>query len=43
MSYREVITRIKQNVMDSEEYKRIVDRCKRAKGLLIDDLFKCCR
>lgn len=40
MSYKEVITRIKQNVMYSEEYKRIVDRYKRAKGLLIDDLFK---
>lgn len=26
--------------MDSEEYEWIVDRCKRAKVLLIDDLFK---
>lgn len=40
MSYREVITKIKQNVMDSEEYERIVGRYKRAKVLLIDDLFK---
>ncbi|WP_332843386.1 hypothetical protein [Paraclostridium bifermentans] len=40
MSYREAITRIKQNVMDSEEYERIISRYKRAKVLLIDDLFK---
>lgn len=40
MSYREAITRIKQNVMDSEEYERIIGRYKRAKVLLIDDLFK---
>ena len=40
MSYREAITKIKQNVMDSEEYERIIGRYKRAKVLLIDDLFK---
>lgn len=40
MSYRDVITRIKQNIMDGEEYERIVNRYKNAKVLLIDDLFK---
>ena len=40
MSYRDVITRIKQNIMDGEEYERIVARYKNAKVLLIDDLFK---
>lgn len=30
MSYREAITRIKQNVIDSEEYERIISRYKRA-------------
>lgn len=40
MPYRDVITRIKQNVMDKEVYERIVGRYKNAKVLLIDDLFK---
>lgn len=40
MSYRDVITRIKQNIMDGEEYERLVSRYKNAKVLLIDDLFK---
>lgn len=40
MYYIEAITKIKQNVMDSEEYERIMGRYKRAKVLLIDDLFK---
>ncbi|CEP41773.1 ATP-binding protein [Paraclostridium sordellii] len=40
MPYRDVITRIKQNVMNGEEYERIVNRYKNAKVLLIDDLFK---
>ena len=40
MPYRDVITRIKQNVMNGEEYERIVNKYKNAKVLLIDDLFK---
>lgn len=40
MPYRDVITRIKQNVMDKEVYESIVSRYKNAKVLLIDDLFK---
>lgn len=40
MSYRETITRIKQNIMDSEEYEMIICRYERVKVPLIDDLFK---
>ena len=40
MPYRDVITYIKQNIMDKEVYERIVGRYKNAKVLLIDDLFK---
>lgn len=40
MSYREVVTRIKQNITDGEVYEKIVNRYKNAKVLLIDDLFK---
>lgn len=40
MSYRECITRIKQSIMDSENYNRVMSRYKNAKVLLIDDLFK---
>ena len=40
MPYREAITSIKQCIMDQENYNRIMDRYKRAKVLLIDDLFK---
>ena len=40
MSYREEIIRLKQNIMDEEYYRRCMDRFKRAKVLLIDDLFK---
>lgn len=38
MSYREAITKIKQNVIDIEEYERIIGRYKRANVLLLDDL-----
>ena len=37
-SYREAITKIKQNVIDIEEYERIIGRYKRANVLLLDDL-----
>ncbi|MEW8960314.1 DnaA ATPase domain-containing protein [Paraclostridium dentum] len=38
MSYREAITKIKQNIIDIEEYERIIGRYKRANVLLLDDL-----
>ena len=40
MPYRDVLTRIKQSIMDKEVYESIVSRYKSAKMLLIDDLFK---
>lgn len=40
MSYREVMTTIKQNMLDESSYKKIVNKYKNAKILLIDDLFK---
>ena len=40
MSYREVITRLKQNIMDEVYYNKVMNRYKNAKVLLIDDLFK---
>ena len=40
MSYRECIIAIKQCIMDSENYSRIMNKYKNAKVLLIDDLFK---
>ena len=40
MSYREEIISLKQNIMDEEYYRKCMDRFKRARVLLIDDLFK---
>ena len=40
MGYRESIMKIKQNVMNMEEYEKIMNRYKKCKVLLIDDLFK---
>ena len=40
MSYREVITSLKQNIMDEVYYHRVMGRYKGASVLLIDDLFK---
>lgn len=40
MSYREVITRLKQNIMDEVYYNRVIGKYKNARVLLIDDLFK---
>ena len=40
MPFRDVITNIKQNIMDEEYYRKAVSRYKNAKVLLIDDLFK---
>lgn len=40
MPYRDVITRLKQNMIDEEFYQREVNKYKNASVLLIDDLFK---
>ena len=40
MGYRESIMKIKQNVMNMDEYEKIMSRYKKCKVLLIDDLFK---
>ncbi len=40
MGYREVITSIKQNMMDEVYYNKVMSRYKNARVLLIDDLFK---
>lgn len=40
MPYRETITRIKQSIMDEENYNKEMRRYKNAKVLLIDDMFK---
>ena len=40
MGYREVITRIKQNMMDEVYYNKVISRYKNCRVLMIDDLFK---
>ena len=40
MGYRDVITLLKQNIMDEVYYNKVMNRYKNAKVLLIDDLFK---
>lgn len=40
MGYRDVVTKIKQNIMDEVYYNRVMGRYKNARVLLIDDLFK---
>ena len=40
MPYRDEIMKLKQNMMDEEVYQRSIDTFKKAKVLLIDDLFK---
>lgn len=40
MPYREVVTALKQNMIDEEYYQREIGRYKNAPVLLIDDLFK---
>ena len=40
MPYSQDIIRLKQNRMDKEYYNRLISKYKRAKVLLIDDLFK---
>ena len=40
MGYRDAITNIKQNMLDSVYYNRVMNRYKGARVLYIDDLFK---
>ena len=40
MPYRDVITKLKQNILDKEYYKNLVGKYQMAEILLIDDLFK---
>lgn len=40
MTYRDVMTYIKQNIIDKETYEKIVDKYKNERVLLIDGLFK---
>ena len=40
MPYRDVITKIKQNILDGEYYKKSISKYQTAEVLLIDDLFK---
>lgn len=40
MPYRDVITKIKQNMIDEEQYKKTLSKYQKAEVLLIDDMFK---
>ena len=40
MPYRDIITKIKQNIMDNEYYKKLISKFQTCEILLIDDLFK---
>ena len=40
MTYRDVMTYVKQNIIDKEIYEKIVGKYKNVRVLLIDDLFK---
>lgn len=40
MPYRDAITRIKQNICDTEYYKKVISKFQTCEVLLIDDLFK---
>lgn len=40
MPYRDIITQIKQNMLDEEFYKKTISRYQTCEILLIDDLFK---
>lgn len=40
MPYRDIIVKLKQNMLDEEYYERIISKYKLAEVLLIDDLFK---
>ncbi|MGL5190884.1 MAG: ATP-binding protein [Cetobacterium sp.] len=40
MPYRDVVTKIKQNMIDKEHYQKLINKYKNADVLLIDDLYK---
>ncbi|WP_270641958.1 hypothetical protein [Paraclostridium sordellii] len=40
MTYRDVMTYVKQNIIDKEIYEKIVGKYKNVRVILIDDLFK---
>jgi DNA replication protein DnaC len=40
MPYRDVITKIKQNMLDDEYYKKLISKYQTCQVLLMDDLFK---
>lgn len=40
MPYRDVITKIKQNMLDTEYYYKVISNYQKCEVLLIDDLFK---
>lgn len=40
MPYRDIITKIKQNITDEEYYQRMISKYQTCEVLLIDDLFK---
>ena len=40
MGYRDTLTNIKQNIMDSVYYNKMMNRYKNARVLFVDDLFK---
>ena len=40
MSYREIITKLKQNITDDTIYSTLINKYKSEKVLIIDDLFK---
>ena len=40
MPYRDVITKIKQNMLDAEYYSKLISKYQTCEVLLIDDLFK---
>lgn len=40
MPYRDVVTKLKQNILDEEYYRKVVGKYQTAEILLVDDLFK---
>jgi len=40
MSYRDIVTSLKQNIIDEDYYKNTLNKYQRAEVLLIDDLYK---
>jgi len=40
MPYRDVITKVKQNMLDDEYYRKLISRYQTCEVLLMDDLFK---